>query len=110
DNRIDGKVLDNSKPMLFNVLNDEADVIQGKGLPFSDEEVIPLGIQVLEAGNYNINIEQVDGLFDSQEIFLKDKLANITHDLKQSEYQFTAQAGLDNNRFELVFKSGALSQ
>src|SRR5690606_8674209 len=87
DNMIDGKVLDTSKPMIYNVLNDDAYVIQGKGLPFSDEDVIPLGLKVLDAGTYNINLEQVDGLFDNQNVFLKDNQTNIVHDLKQGEYQ-----------------------
>ncbi|BCY27525.1 S8 family serine peptidase [Flavobacterium okayamense] len=110
DNLIDGKVIDTSKPMLYNVLNDEAYVIQGRALPFNDEDVIALGLQILEAGNYNINIEQVDGLFDNQDVFLKDNQTGITHDLKQGAYYFTTNTGMFNNRFELVFKQGTLSQ
>lgn len=110
DNMIDGKTLDTSKPMLYNVLDDEAYVIQGKGLPFNDEDVIPLGLKVLEAGNYSVNIEQVDGLFNEQDVFLKDNELNITHDLKQGDYQFTTEAGEFTDRFELVFRAGALSQ
>ncbi len=110
DNMIDGKTLDTSKPMLYNVLDDEAYVIQGKGLPFNDEDVVSLGLKVLEAGNYSVNIEQVDGLFNEQDIFLKDNELNITHDLKQGEYQFTTQSGEFTDRFELVFRAGALSQ
>ncbi len=109
DNLIDAKVLDASKPMVYNLLNDEAYVIQGKGLPFDDNDIIPLGLQVLESGNYTLGIEQVDGLFASQEIFLKDNETNIIHDLKQGDYQFTTQSGDYKERFELVFKSGTLS-
>ena len=110
DNLIDGKVLDTSKPMIYNVLNNEEYVIQGKGMPFSDDDVIPLGLKVLTAGNYSINIEQVDGLFDTQDVFLRDNMTNITHDLKQGAYQFATQDGDYKNRFELVFKAGTLSE
>ncbi|MBD3725346.1 MAG: hypothetical protein IE891_11395, partial [Flavobacteriaceae bacterium] len=65
DNLIDGKVLDTSKPMLYNLLDDQAYVIQGKGLPFTDEDIVPLGLKVLQSGNYNISLEQVDGLFNT---------------------------------------------
>ncbi|SHI80699.1 S8 family serine peptidase [Flavobacterium haoranii] len=109
DNTIDGKFLDNTKPMIYSVLNNEAYVIQGKALPFNDEDIVPLGLKVLESGNYNIAIETFDGLFDTQNVYLKDNQLNIVHDLKQSAYNFTSTAGVFENRFELVYRS-TLSQ
>ncbi|WP_430400091.1 T9SS-dependent M36 family metallopeptidase [Flavobacterium sp.] len=106
---IDAKVLDTSKPMLYNIVNNEEYVIQGKSLPFNDEDIVPLGLKALTAGAYTISIENVDGLFDNQDVFIKDKLNNIIHDLKSSAYSFTAQEGTFNNRFEIVYKSGSLS-
>ncbi|MDK2771446.1 MAG: S8 family serine peptidase, partial [Flavobacterium sp.] len=106
---IDGKILDDTKPMIYSVLNNEAYVIQGKALPFNDEDIVPLGLKVLEAGNYNIAIETFDGLFDTQNVYLKDNQLNIVHNLKQSPYDFTSAAGVFENRFELVYKS-TLSQ
>ncbi|MBD3724593.1 MAG: T9SS sorting signal type C domain-containing protein [Flavobacteriaceae bacterium] len=109
DLAIDGKILDDTKPMIYSVLNNEAYVIQGKALPFNDEDIVPVGLKVLEAGNYNIAIETFDGLFDTQNVYLKDNQLNIIHDLKQSPYDFTSAAGVFENRFELVYKS-TLSQ
>ncbi|WP_430400092.1 M43 family zinc metalloprotease [Flavobacterium sp.] len=106
---IDAKVLDTSKPMLYNIVNNEEYVIQGKSLPFNDEDIVPLGLKALTAGAYTISIENVDGLFDNQDVFIKDKLNNIIHDLKSSAYSFTTQEGTFNNRFEIVYKSGSLS-
>lgn len=109
DSGMDGKVLDNSKPMIYNLLNDEAYVIQGKMLPFDVDDVVVLGLKVLIQGNYSISLENVDGLFTSQDIFIKDNYTNIIHDIKQSEYSFSAQIGTFEDRFELVYNSGALS-
>ena len=91
------------------IINTEKYVIQGKSLPFTDEDIVPIGFKAVTAGSYLISIENVDGLFDNQDVFIKDKLNNIIHDLKSSAYSFTAQEGTFNNRFEIVYKSGSLS-
>jgi PKD repeat protein/photosystem II stability/assembly factor-like uncharacterized protein len=109
DHGIDGKVLSDSKAMLYNILNDEAYVIQGKSLPFSDDDVVVLGLKIITAGTYNITLDTVDGLFASQDIFIKDKYTNIIHDVKQSAYVFNSQDGIFEDRFEIVYKSGSLS-
>ena len=90
--------------MLYNVINDSEYVIQGKGLPFSDDDIVKLGLKVVEAGNFEINIEQVDGLFTNQDVFIKDKYTNVIHNLKESSYSFIAQVGTFNDRFELIYK------
>ncbi|WP_430399560.1 T9SS sorting signal type C domain-containing protein [Flavobacterium sp.] len=61
---------------------------------------------------FNLNflkLDNIDGLFTAQDVFLKDMYTNILHDIKQSEYQFSTQAGTFEDRFELVYKSGVLS-
>jgi hypothetical protein len=108
DNSIDGRILDDSKPMLYSVLNADKLVIQGKGLPFTDEDIVPLGLKVLVPGNYSISLENVDGLFVNQDVFVKDKYANVIHDIKQGAYSFTSQDGTFEDRFELVYKNTTL--
>jgi hypothetical protein len=104
DEKIDGKMLDTSKTMLYNLIDNSEYVIQGKGLPFTDEDVIKLGLKVVEAGDFEINIEQVDGLFTTQDVFVKDNYANVIHNLKEGSYNFIAQVGTFNDRFELIYK------
>lgn len=108
DNSIDGRILDDSKPMLYSVLNADKLVIQGKGLPFTDEDIVPLGLKVLVPGNYSISLDGVDGLFVNQDVFVKDKYANVIHDIKQGAYSFTSQDGTFEDRFELVYKNTTL--
>lgn len=109
DHLIDGRVLDDSKPMLYSLVSDEKLVIQGRGLPFTDEDTIPLGLKMVTPGSYSISIETFDGLFESQDIFLKDNSLNTIHDLKQSAYTFNSSEGIFENRFEIVFKNSTLS-
>jgi subtilisin-like proprotein convertase family protein len=109
DNAIDGEVLDKTKSMLYNLINDTEYVIQGKGLPFANTDEIALGLKATTAGTYNISLENVDGLFANQNVFIKDNVANITHDIKQSPYVFTTTDGVFNNRFKVVFANTVLS-
>ena len=51
---------------MFNIINDDEYVIQGRGLPFSDEDIVPLGIEIKSSGNYSIAFENADGLFSNQ--------------------------------------------
>lgn len=90
--------------MLYNIINDSEFVIQGKGLPFSDEDIVKLGLKVTEASNFEINIQQVDGLFENQEVFVKDNFTGAIHNLKEGSYYFISQAGTFNDRFELTYK------
>jgi len=105
DNMIDGKVLDDTKPTLFNVVNDDKYVIQGRSLPFTDADVVPLGLKVVTPGTYSISIENVDGLFTSQDVFIKDKYNNSIHNVKQTPYSFSSQDGTFTDRFEVVYKN-----
>lgn len=105
DNAIDGEVLDKDNTMLYNVINDTEYVIQGKGLPFADTDEIALGLKATIAGSYSISLENVDGLFDSQNVYVKDNVTNIIHDIKQAPYVFTTSEGVFNNRFKVVFRN-----
>ena len=109
DNTIDGLILDDSNSVIYSTINTEKYVIQGRSLPFTDEDIVPIGFKAVTAGIYFISLESVDGLFTDQNVFLKDKYTNILHDIKQSEYQFSTQNGTFDDRFELVYRAGVLS-
>jgi hypothetical protein len=109
DARIDGKYINDCSTALNSYLNNGEYIIQGRSLPFTDADVVPLTFKNVVAGNYTIAIDHVDGLFSgSQDIYLKDNLTNVVHDLKQSAYTFASDAGVFNNRFELVYNSSPL--
>jgi hypothetical protein len=96
------------------IANDEQKfAIQGKAAEdISSEEVIALGFltNLQEATVYTIKALKFEGDFLSNNpIYLKDNLLNITHNLKESEYNFTSEAGEFNDRFEIVFQESALN-
>lgn len=102
DETIDGLMLNTDNSMLYSLLNNKEYVIQGRALPFFDDDIVPLGFKSTSVDNYNISIENFDGLFENQEIYLKDNYLNVLHDLKQGNYTFSSNAGTFNDRFEVV--------
>jgi hypothetical protein len=95
---------------LNSYLNNGEYIIQGRALPFTDADVVPLTFKTTIAGNYTIAIDHVDGLFSgNQNIYIRDIFTGVVHDLKQSAYSFATTIGTFNNRFELVYTNAPLS-
>lgn len=109
DRLYDGDSFTSNEINIYSLLDNRALVINGKGLPFNDEDIIPIGYKVSTGGNYTISIDNIDGIFaGEQNVYLKDNLTNSIHDIKLSNYDFTTDIGTFNNRFEIVFRSNAL--
>jgi hypothetical protein len=77
--------------------------IQGKALPFSDSDLVPLGYVSKVAGEFSIAIDEVDGVLKSQDVFIDDTMLNIVHDLKMAPYKFNTAIGTFNDRFVLRY-------
>lgn len=94
----------------YSLVNDKQLAIQGRGLPFDDQAVIPLGYSTTVPGMFTISIDHLDGLFETQDIFLHDYELDLTYDLKNLQiYMFGTSMGTFNNRFELRFNNSSLS-
>ncbi|WP_447635701.1 Ig-like domain-containing protein [Flavobacterium microcysteis] len=93
---------------LYSLLDTNKLVIQGRSLPFSTADVVPLGFMAATAGDYSIGIESVDGLFEDQKVFLVDRLTNTVHNIKNDRYYFSTAAGTFNSRFEIRYVNEAL--
>ena len=95
----------------YSTIADTGFTIQGRTLPFVDTDIIPLGIQLVADGGYHIAIGAIDGLFETenQTIYLKDNALGFTHNLTENPYSFSAEAGMINDRFEIVFTTQSLS-
>lgn len=108
DRDYDGKVFGENSTAIYSMISEEKFSIQGRSLPFTDEDVVPLGYNANTAGNLSISLEEVDGLFENQNIYLKDNLLNIVHDLKDTAYSFATTIGTFNDRFEIVYRRESL--
>jgi hypothetical protein len=107
DAQIDGKYINDSATALTSLIAGEEFTIQGKTLPFTASDVVPLGFKAQTAGNYSISLFDKDGLFSSngQIIYLRDNLTNTIQNLNSGAYNFTSQAGVFNGRFDVVYQN-----
>lgn len=87
----------------------DRNIIQGRSVPFDQNDQVPLAFKVPNAGSYTIFIKAIDGLLNNQNIFLEDKLLNIIHNLKATPYTFTAEIGETLDRFVLRYTNQILS-
>ena len=96
---------------IYSLEANETLIIQGRSLPFSTSDTVPIGIRIMQAGTYKIAIGALDGLFSetTQNILLEDKQLGTIHDLRQNPYTFTTQVGIINDRFVLRYDRNALS-
>ena len=88
---------------IYSILDGTNLSIQGRALPFSESDIIPLGYVTAIPGTFTIALEDFDGLFTQQLVYLYDKNDQSYHDLKASEFNFETAAGTFNERFELRF-------
>jgi len=87
--------------------------IQGKAISSLNlEEIIKIGFATSIEENliYKFSLYDFEGQFlNEHPVYLKDNLLNTYHNLKDSDYTFTSEAGEYNNRFEIVFRTANLS-
>lgn len=96
---------------LYSLSENQGLSIQGRSLPFDQNDQIPLGVAISQNGIHTIVINAVDGLFteSTQNIYLQDLVLGITHNLRLAPYTFTATPGRYENRFVLKFNNETLS-
>ncbi|NMH26502.1 hypothetical protein [Flavobacterium silvaticum] len=111
DTAYDAIIANGTNPVqLYSILNDNRLTIQGRGLPFEQSQIIPLGFSVTTAGTYTITMSRFDGIFESQQVFLKDNMTGEYHDLHAGAFTFETSAGTIENRFEIHYQAeGSLS-
>jgi len=93
---------------IYSLLDNTKLSIQGRALPFDVSDVIPVGYKSSVAGTFTIALENFDGLFSGQAVYLLDKTDMTYHNLSQASYSFTTVTGTFNNRFEIHYQDGSL--
>jgi hypothetical protein len=110
DRDFDGAVLSSDNVISFYSICDNHSLsIQGRVFPFEVDDVVQLGYISTVSGDFSIMIENYDGIFNNQNIYLRDKLLNIDHDLKSMPYAFGSTSGTFNDRFEIRYTSALLN-
>jgi hypothetical protein len=94
---------------LYTIANDTHYTIQGRALPFDSNVNIALGYSTTVAGTFQFGLDDFDGLFETQEVYLYDSLYDSYTNIKNGVYEFTTLDGTFNNRFELRFNNPMLA-
>jgi hypothetical protein len=104
DDLFDGKPFAASNVLsLYSLSGTDKYTIQGRALPFNENDVIPLGYKTTIAGDFTIALEDFDGLFQNEDVFLTDTFSNMTQNLKNNAYTFSSPIGTFDNRFQIVY-------
>lgn len=109
DQNFDAQPFDNNNEGLYSALNNDLFVIQGRG-DFNNEDSFDLTFNVKKAGTYQINLEQFEGVFENQNIYLVDKKLDKVFNLNElKSYSFDTEAGEINDRFSINYQNKTLS-
>jgi len=104
DPGFDGAYIRIGKNGFYSLIGNKIFTIQGRALPLTTSDVVPLGYKTESKGNLTISIDSIDGLFaGNQDIFIEDKLLNTIHNLKAAPYTFATKKGTFNDRFVLRY-------
>jgi len=105
DSKFDAMEKHSGSMGIYSTIESETFAIQGRSLPFDINDEIPIAFNTSNAGSYHIAILTLDGLFEQQDVYLKDELLNVYHDLKITPYHFITDAGFFANRFKIVYQN-----
>lgn len=99
----DAPLIEDNDEDMYWFFNDYEFVIQAVE-DFNVDRELDLGMKIHEKGNITISIDELKNIPDDMEIFLKDSLLQVTHDLRKVKYTATSDTGTFHNRFKIIFK------
>lgn len=106
ENVYDGASFDGNDYLDFYSINQEMNLaIQGRALPFTATDEVPLGYKTAMEGTFQISIDETDGVLSNQTIYIEDRTKNLLQDISQEPYVFFTEKGAFDNRFVLKFKN-----
>lgn len=94
---------------IYSLIDSQKFIIQGRSLPFDQNDQVNLGIKISTSGSYKIAVADIIGFLSSQNVYLQDTYLNVIHDLRQSPYLFSSAQGTFNDRFILRYTNNSLS-
>jgi hypothetical protein len=108
DRDFDGSRFGGNGVNFYSIIPEDILGIQGRPLPFDENDQVNLGYNATSAGTFSIRIETFEGLFNYTNVFIEDKLLNVIFDIKTAPYVFTTASGTFNDRFVLRYTDSAL--
>ncbi|MFY0483903.1 MopE-related protein [Flavobacterium sp. PLA-1-15] len=104
----DGRLYNDSDLSVYTKSEEAKLAIQARA-SFTAEDAVPLSYKANNGGTLTLKLSNHDGLFTGdQQVYLKDNVFNIYHDLKAGDYTFSTEAGIFESRFEVVYQNATL--
>ena len=89
---------------------DQRRIVSQSRANFEITDIVPLSLIINTAGNYQLTLESVSGLFASnQNVYLLDNSTATFHNLSEGPYSFVSEAGTFADRFEIRYEESTLS-
>ena len=103
DNGLDGESILDGGIVLYSIAAEKKLAIQARP-EFTNADEVQLGFKTQSAGTFEFSLGSFDGLFEEgQNIYLADNVTGSIHNLKNSNYSFTADAGIFESRFKVIY-------
>ena len=91
-------------PQIYSYTSDQVQVAVNTVPHLSEDVEFTLGLRIPSAGEYTLSVNEINGVFQSGAVYLKDLKTGIKHNLSQTpEYSFQAVQGDDPARFIISF-------
>ncbi|MCM4154809.1 LamG-like jellyroll fold domain-containing protein [Gramella sp. AN32] len=98
----DAPLIEDNIEDMYWLINDYEYIIQA--VPnFNSDQVLPIGVKLGEAGEFSIEVENMENLDNNFSIFIHNKKNHTYHNLAKASFIFDAEAGAINDQFEIVF-------
>jgi hypothetical protein len=108
----DATVLGNSGILLGSLIEDVTDTFAVQAInEFDVTTSIPLRFKTQVAGEFTIELKEVEGLFMLAEnkIYIEDTDTGVIHDFSDGAFVFTAESGDFTSRFKIVYQQSTLN-
>lgn len=104
----DGRLYNDADLSIYTTVESSKLAIQARA-PFIQEDVVPVSYNTNNGGTFSISMSNYDGLFETnQDVYLKDNVFSVWHNLKEGPYSFSSEAGIFDARFEVRYQNSAL--
>ncbi len=98
----DAPLIEDKAEDMYWIFNNGRFVIQAVN-DFNLNRELRLGVKTKEAGELTISINELRNIPDEMNIYLRDSLLQVTHDLRAEDYVTESEAGIFIDRFQLIF-------
>jgi hypothetical protein len=72
-------------------------------LPFAIDKRVPIGFKNAETAQFKVKVGEIINFDGAQNIYLHDKASDMYYDIKNSTYEMTLPAGVNNTQYEVTF-------